>query len=114
MRQAVLSVGGHEEPVLAIDLGLRGVFVERDRALAVQTRVLLRFTLPGNEREIVAHGRVAWSHAPGPEARLPPGLGIEFEVLAGDGARRVRAFLLEHYTRTPRARQFTRDWPEEP
>lgn len=114
LRRAVLGVGDEEESLLAVDLGLRGVFVERREPLAVGTRVRLRFTLPGNERPITALGRVAWSHAPGLETRLPPGLGIEFEALDDDDRRRVRAFLLEHYTRAPRVRQFTRDWPEEP
>ncbi len=112
VRQAVLRVDGRDEPVLAVDLGLRGVFVERAEPLAVDTRVTLLFTLPGNERVIEAAGRVAWSHAPGAEARLPPGLGIEFDGLTGEDWRRVRAFLLDHVMRAPRARQFTRDWPE--
>ncbi len=112
VRQAVLCVGDREEPVLAVDLGLRGVFVERAEPLPVDTRVTLRFTLPGNERVMRASGRVAWSHVPDADARLPPGLGIEFDGLTGEDWQRVRAFLLDHVMRAPRARQFTRDWPE--
>jgi Tfp pilus assembly protein PilZ len=114
VRRAVLTVEGREEQVLAVDLGLRGVFVERTPALPAGIAVGLRFTLPGNAREIAAQGRVAWSQAAAEGARLPPGVGIEFTRLLDEDARRVRAFLLEHWSRAPRARQFTRDWPEDP
>ncbi len=112
VRHAVLSFDGREEPVLAIDLGLRGIFVERTPPLPAGTPVRVRFDLPGNTHVIEAEGRVAWTRAAPEGARRPAGLGIEFTRLDEDDVRRVRAFLAEHCTREPRARQFTRRWPD--
>lgn len=116
IQRATLVVDGHDEEALVVDLGLRGVFVERATALPTGAAVTVRFRLPGNERPIEARARVAWRHpadAPRVSARLPPGLGVEFTVLSEGDAARVRNFLVEHWRRAPRARQFTREWPED-
>lgn len=116
IQRATLIVDGREEEVLIVDLGLRGVFVERAAELPCDARVSVRFRLPGNERSLEACARVAWRHpadtgrmAP----RLPPGLGLEFTAMSASDEQRVRAFLIEHWRRAPRARQFTRAWPED-
>jgi Tfp pilus assembly protein PilZ len=112
VRSAVLSVDGREEQVLAVDLGLNGLFVERTPPLPDQTEVTLRFSLPGNTLVIEARGRVAWSRPAAQSPSRPAGLGIEFTHLAEEDVKRVREFLLDHYARAPRARQFTRDWSQ--
>lgn len=116
IRRATLRFDGREEDVMLIDLGLRGVFVERGTGLPVDTAVAVSFRLPGNERPIAAHGRVAWRQGgDGPllSTRLPAGVGVEFTDISETDAARVRAFLVERYRSEPRARQFTRAWPED-
>ncbi len=113
VRRGWLELEGRREAALVIDLGLRGAFVEHPQPPPRGTPVSLRFTLPGNEIEVAVRGRVAWCQAADGE-RLPAGLGVEFTELAETDRERVRRFLAEHYHRAPRARQFTRPWPEEP
>lgn len=115
IQRATLVVDGRDEDALTVDLGLRGLFVERAAVLPLGAAVTVRFRLPGNDRPIEARARVAWRHpadAARVSGRLPPGLGIEFSGLSDRDLARVRAFLVEHWRRVPRARQFTREWPE--
>lgn len=116
IRRARLEVAGHGEDALIIDLGLNGAFIERVEALPVGSPARLTFLLPGNELAIEADCRVAWSHGASEPLRskqLPPGLGLEFTRLGADDRRRLEAFLVEHFARDPRARQFARPWIDE-
>lgn len=116
IRRATLRVEGRSESALIIDLGLKGVFLEREQALPMNARVGVSFLLPGNELPVEAECRVAWRHSaekPLRSKQLPVGLGLEFVSLAEADARRLRAFLLEHFERAPRARQFSRPWIDE-
>jgi PilZ domain-containing protein len=111
IQRATLTHDGGVEDVFTIDLGVRGVFVERSEPLPPRALVSLRFRLPGNELPIVARCRVAWWH--GPQAplkskQLPSGLGLEFTEIEGGGAARVRAYLSEYLRRNPRNRRFNR------
>jgi Tfp pilus assembly protein PilZ len=115
IQRATLVIDDRPEEALIVDLGLRGVFVERSEELPAGAPVTVRFRLPGNERALEARARVVWRHpadAPRVAARLPPGLGLEFTDMSDADRGRVRAFLVEHWRRAPRARQFTRAWPE--
>lgn len=116
IRRATLLVEGGSEELLIIDLGLNGVFVEREKPLPRNSRVRVRFQLPGNELPVEAECRVAWHHSadrPLRSKQLPAGLGLEFVEMAEDDARRLRSYLEEHFGRAPRARQFTRPWIDE-
>jgi uncharacterized protein (TIGR02266 family) len=68
-----------------------GVFFEQSIPHPVGTRVTLRFTLPGENREIVAHGDVVSA------ARVHDGLGmgVKFESIDGDGREVLRRFIGE-------------------
>lgn len=115
IQRATLTHGGRAEQVFLMDLGVRGVFVERGERLAVGERVEVRFRLPGNDIPVVAHCRVAWWHAPDQplvSKRLPPGLGLEFLDVSPRDRRRIRDYLAEYLERDPRERQFQRQWPE--
>jgi hypothetical protein len=116
IRRATLVVDGQSEEALIIDLGLKGVFLEREAPLPIGARARLRFYLPGNELPMDAECRVAWCHTGGAPLRskqLPPGLGLEFVDLAAAEARRLHVYLSEHFGRNPRARQFSRPWIDE-
>lgn len=114
IRRATLEHRGGTQEVFIIDLGLLGLFVEREQPLPVGEEVRISFVLPGNEIPVVARCRVAWCHergAPLMSKSLPPGLGLEFAELSETDRRRLRELILEQYRRSPRARQFVRQWP---
>jgi Tfp pilus assembly protein PilZ len=117
IRKATLSVAGRSEELLIIDVALTGAFIERAEALPVGTAVELTFRLPDNEIPVRARGHVAWCHRPPQRLvskRLPPGIGVDLTDMADDDRHRLRAFLLAHYQRGPRGRQFMRPWPVTP
>jgi len=73
----------------ATTLGAGGMFVETEGALAVGTRLVLRFRVPGGAITHEREGRVAWSMPAGAAARSPapsPGMGIEFVDTAATAA----------------------------
>jgi hypothetical protein len=115
MTRAAVHVGGRREDLFMIDLGLRGVFLERSEPIAPGAEIELRFRLPGNEIAVHARCRVAWSRGPGlfhASRPLPPGVGVEFVHMSARDGERVRQHLLEYLRRHPRHRRFVRH-PEE-
>lgn len=115
IQRASMTIGAAREELFAIDLGLRGVFVERAQPVAPGEEVDLSFLLPGNEIVIQARCRVAWwraPSAPGTTPALPPGNGLEFLAMSERDAERVRQYLLDYLRRHPRHRRFLRH-PEE-
>jgi hypothetical protein len=111
IQKATLTHAGGREEAFLIDLGLRGVFVERASPLPRGETVELSFRLPGNELPVVARCRVAWWHPRDmalTSKTLPSGVGLEFVEIDGAGARRVRAYLSEYLRRNPRDRRFHR------
>lgn len=115
IRRARLTRGEHVHSVLLLDVGMRGVFVEwTDDPLPLGERVGISFRLPENERPIEAECRVAWWHpARTSPADLPAGAGLAFETLGEGDQARLQALIEEHTRRDPRARQFTRWWPDQ-
>jgi Tfp pilus assembly protein PilZ len=115
IQRATVGIGEAREDLFMIDLGLRGVFVERSRPVAEGEEIELWFGLPGNEIRIHARCRVAWVRlrglTSGPRT-LPPGIGLEFVAMTDPDTERVRRHLLEYLRRHPRQRRFLRH-PEE-
>jgi len=115
IQRATVAFGGGKEDLFIIDLGLRGVFVERPRPAEEGGEIEIWFALPGNEIPIHARCRVAWVRAQavavGPRS-LPAGIGLEFVALSDRDTERVRQHLLEYLQRHPRQRRFLRH-PEE-
>lgn len=115
VRRASLVHDGASEEVFVIDLGLRGVFVERREPLPVGAEVEIRLSLPGNEIPLVARCRVAWRHKGGPpltSKELPAGIGLEFVDLSELDLARLREQLEEYCRQDPRVRRFLRHWPQ--
>jgi hypothetical protein len=111
IQRATLTHDGGAEDVFTIDLGLRGVFVERAQPLEPRSLVGLSFRLPGNELPVATRCLVAWWHDPRTplsSKTLPSGLGLEFTEIDAGGARRIRAYLSEYLRRNPRNRRFNR------
>jgi hypothetical protein len=115
IQRATVAFAGGKEDLFIIDLGLRGVFVERPQPAEQRGEIEIWFALPGNEITIHARCRVAWVRARpvavGPRS-LPAGFGLEFVALSDRDTERVRQHLLEYLRRHPRQRRFLRH-PEE-
>lgn len=115
IRRARVTRAGRADDAFLIDLGLKGVFVERAEPLPIGEEVAIEFHLPGNERPVVARCRVAWWHPAEMSLlskSLPSGIGLQFAAIDGDGRQRLRRYVLEYLGRSPRQRRFNR-WPEE-
>jgi hypothetical protein len=111
IQRATLSVGGRDEAVFTIDVGINGLFIERPAPLAVGEEVDLTFPLPGNEIHLRARCRVAWQHAPGERIlskALPAGAGLAFAEISDRDRERVRRYVTEYLSRHPRHRRFHR------
>ena len=114
IQRARLVAASGEEDVFMMDLGLKGVFIERKAPLPVGDEVRLRFPLPGNEIPVEARCRVAWWHAPEQallSKSLPAGMGLEFVEVLNRGGERVRAFVEGYLRGQPRGRRFHRTPP---
>ncbi|HUG55262.1 MAG TPA: PilZ domain-containing protein [Vicinamibacteria bacterium] len=115
MKRASVAVRDAREDLFVIDLGLRGVFLERDEPLTAGEEVEVWFALPGNEIPVHARCRVAWSRAAATAWRsraLPAGVGVEFVAMSERDAERLRQHVLDYLRRHPRHRRFLRH-PEE-
>ena len=113
-QRGTVAVGGVREHLFVIDLGLRGVFIERPQPLDPGQEIEVWFALPGNEIAVHARCRVAWWRPPEAAARTrtTTGVGVEFVEMSAGDTERVRQHLLEYLQRHPRHRRFLRH-PEE-
>ena len=113
-QRGAVAIGGIREQLFVIDLGLRGVFIERPQPLDPGQEIEVWFALPGNEIPVRARCRVAWwrSAEAAARSRTTTGVGVEFVEMSAHDAERVRAYLLEYLSRHPRHRRFLRH-PEE-
>ena len=114
IQRARLVAAAGEEEVFMMDLGLKGVFIERKAPLPVGDEVKVRFLLPGNEIPVEARCRVAWWHSPEQalvSKSLPSGMGLEFIEVENHGGERVRAFVEGYLQGQPRGRRFHRTPP---
>jgi Tfp pilus assembly protein PilZ len=114
IQRGTLAVAGAREHLFVVDLGVRGVFIERPQPLAPGQEIELWFPLPGNEIAVHARCRVAWwrSAEAAARSRTTVGIGVEFVEISDGDAQRVRRHLLEYLQRHPRHRRFLRH-PEE-
>ena len=80
-----------------VNMSTGGVFLEADTILPVDTPLLMKFKLPGNDAIISCNARVAWNNTPGSLKKfsLPPGMGIQFMDLSLDNLQTIRQFLNE-------------------
>jgi uncharacterized protein (TIGR02266 family) len=69
-----------------LNLGKGGLAIRTMSPLAPETRVRIKFRLPGHTRDIEARGRVAWSDRKN-------GMGIQFERIDEMGQAAIEAFV---------------------
>ena len=70
-----------------------GMFIKTDRPLAVGTRFLLKFQLPGSGRAIAAEAQVRWTLPVEVAAPMTPGMGVRFGRLSHQDRSAVEALL---------------------
>ena len=79
----------------SVNMSMRGVFVETDDILPVNSLLMVRFSLPDNYSIITCNARVAWTNE---EIHLrkysiPPGMGLHFLDLSLDNMYAIRDYL---------------------
>jgi len=114
IRRGTVAVAGVREHLFVVDLGLRGVFIERSQPLTPGQEIELWFPLPGNEIPVRARCRVAWwrSAEAAAQSRTTAGIGVEIVEISDGDTERLRRHLLEYLQGHPRQRRFLRH-PEE-
>ncbi len=84
---------------LLTDLSVTGAFVETPSPFAVDTKVSLRFSLPGASTAISVRARVVRVNVAGARGRrvqLREGMGLEFESLAPLARAAITGYLARH------------------
>jgi Tfp pilus assembly protein PilZ len=68
---------------------------------ALGRKVVFRFQVPGNEREVVVNGVVAWTNPQQehPVHSLPPGFGVAFRGLSDDARSRIEQIVVDYLAR---------------
>lgn len=92
-REITLQVSGQEIGALSVDLSYNGVYVATVLDLAVDAELMLSFSLlDAAPPRIIARGRVAWLNVGSGRRKqnYPPGVGIEFREIIGEGLAMVR------------------------
>jgi Tfp pilus assembly protein PilZ len=114
MQRGTVAIGSLRERLFVVDLGLRGLFIERPEPLSPGQEIEVWFALPGNEIPVHARCRVAWwrSAEAAARSRTTTGVGVEFVEMTAHDGERVRQHLLDYLSRHPRHRRFLRH-PEE-
>ncbi len=78
------------------NIGLGGVFLATPKLRAVGERLVLTFTLPGEDEPIAVESEVRWVRAPAAGApEDPPGMGLRFVNLAFELSLLLQRFLTE-------------------
>jgi uncharacterized protein (TIGR02266 family) len=74
---------------LTLNISKGGLAIRTMSPLALDTRLQVKFRLPGTSADIEASGRVAWSDR-------KVGMGVQFERIAADDQAAIDTFVEEH------------------
>lgn len=80
-----------------VNISIGGVYLETDTISPVDTLLVMKFKIPGNNPIISCNARVAWTNEAGQPKKpnLPPGMGIQFLNLSLGKLQFIRNFLKE-------------------
>ena len=92
--------GPNQQTLMAdytVNMSIGGVYLETDTIRPVDTSLVIKFKIPGNNPIIVCKARVAWTNEAGHRKKfnLPPGMGIQFLDLSLENLQYIRNFLKE-------------------
>jgi CheY-like chemotaxis protein/Tfp pilus assembly protein PilZ len=78
------------------DLSEGGIFLETGNAFPLDTRLVIRFRIPGADTDIQCGTRVAWINRSGSllKPALPSGIGLQFLDMTPAGISAIREYLL--------------------
>jgi CheY-like chemotaxis protein len=86
------------------DLSLGGIYAATEHLIPAETRISLRFRLPGRADNplIVAKGRVAWVNRAQKliNPRFSPGFGVEFLEITGEGLAILRKSEIQEFVQS--------------
>ena len=79
----------------SVNMSTGGVFIETDNILPVDTLLMLKFKLPGNDTIITCNARVAWTNEAGHLRKysIPAGMGLQFLDLSLENMYVIRDYL---------------------
>ena len=79
----------------SVDMSGGGLFLKTEIPFAVDERLLLSFTLPGDSKPISSRAKVAWVNLKENPRKpdLPQGIGIEFVGLSEGGLKSIQTLL---------------------
>jgi uncharacterized protein (TIGR02266 family) len=88
------------------NIGLGGVFLATPKVRAVGERLVLTFTLPGEDEPIAVESEVRWVRDPsaGVAPEEPPGMGLRFVNLAFERSLVLQRFLTDREREAERRR----------
>ena len=81
-----------------VNINILGAYIAQDEIPAVGCRVTLHFNVPGNEREVVVEGMVAWTNPvqEHPVHSLPAGFGLAFRRVSDECAQRIEDIVTDY------------------
>ncbi len=94
-----LTCSGAVHQVMSEDISLGGIYVATDFFLTAGEELQISFVLPGCDTPTEARGKVSWVSrgSLSGKAGLPPGVGIEFLEITGQGMPFLRKSELSAY-----------------
>jgi Tfp pilus assembly protein PilZ len=102
-RCEVELAGGGAQSAFVVNINVLGAYVALDTIPALGEPVRFRFQIPGNEREAIIDGVVAWTNPrqEHPVHSLPPGFGLAFRRLDPETRGRIEEIVFEYLKRQP-------------
>ncbi len=94
-----LTCNGVVHVGMSEDISMAGIYVATGFSLSRGKELRLSFVLPGSDAPTEARGRVAWVNKGSSNGRreLPPGIGVEFLEITGQGIQLLRKSELKDY-----------------
>lgn len=102
VRRCQLDYGsGQQDSAFIVNINVLGAYVAHETMPKLGRTVVCRFQVPGNEREVVADGVVAWTNPQQehPVHSLPPGFGVAFRNLSPDVRARIDQIVADYLAR---------------
>ena len=75
------------------NISVGGMFLRSESPYAVDARLKLEFTLPGDKQPIYAEGTVVRVVHPGNEENIDPGMGVKFTQIDQDHIKSIERFV---------------------
>lgn len=81
-----------------VNVNALGAYIAEEAIPEVGRRVVLRFNVPGNEREVAIEGMVAWTNPEQdhPVHSLPPGFGLAFRKVEDEARLRIEEIVTDY------------------